>query len=61
MCDINFFNMRAHQSVNHFNNNHHLTSKYGLTRRLRTLALGYGVDADRFYPRCYDLGDQVDF
>lgn len=23
--------------------------------------LGHHVDADRFYPRCFDLGDQVDF
>ena len=47
--------------VNHFNNNHHLTSKYGITRRLRTLILGHLIDVDRFYPRCFDLGDQVDF
>lgn len=47
--------------MNHFNNNHHLTSKYGLARRLKTLILQYGIDIDRFYPRCFDLGDQVDF
>jgi len=46
------------QIVNHFNNNHHLTSKYGITRRLRSLSLAYNVDIDKFYPRCYDLGDQ---
>jgi tubulin monoglycylase TTLL3/8 len=23
--------------------------------------LGHGIDVDRFYPRCFDLGDQVDF
>ena len=61
ICDINYHDLKFHQSVNNFNNNHHLTSKYGITRRLRTLALGHNVDADRFYPRCYDLGDQVDF
>lgn len=61
ICDINYLDLKNHQSVNHFNNNHHLTSKYGITRRLRTLILGHNVDADRFYPRCYDLGDQVDF
>ena len=53
--------LRNGQAVNHFNNNHHLTSKYGITRRLRTLTLGHNIDIDRFYPRCYDLGDQVDF
>lgn len=61
MCDINFLGMRGYQNANHFSNNHHLTSKYGLTRRLRTLPLGHGVDVDKFYPRCFDLGDQVDF
>ncbi len=54
-------NLRPHQSVNHFNNNQHLTSKYGITRRLKTLYLGHQVDIDKFYPRCYDLADMVDF
>jgi tubulin monoglycylase TTLL3/8 len=53
--------LKHSQGVNHFNNNHHLTSKYGLTRRLRTLTLGFGVDPDKFYPKCFDLGDQTDF
>lgn len=53
--------LKHSQGVNHFNNNQHLTSKYGLTRRLRTLPLSHGIDSDKFYPRCYDLGDQVDF
>lgn len=61
ICDINYMTLKHSQGVNHFNNNHHLTSKYGLTRRLRTLTLGFGVDADKFYPKCFDLGDQVDF
>ena len=46
--------------VNHFNNNHHLTSKYGITRRLRSLTISHNIDIDKFYPRCFDLGDQVD-
>jgi tubulin monoglycylase TTLL3/8 len=53
--------LKHNQTVNHFNNNHHLTSKYGLTRRLRTLPLGHGIDSHRFYPKCFDLADQVDF
>lgn len=61
ICDINYMNMKAGQAVNHFNNNHHLTSKYGITRRLRTLTLAHNIDIDKFYPRCFDLGDQVDF
>ena len=61
ICDIDFINLRPHQSVNHFNNNFHLTSKYGITRRLKTLYLSHQIDIDRFYPRCYDLADLVDF
>lgn len=53
--------LRPHQSVNHFNNNQHLTSKYGITRRLKTLYLSHQIDIDKFYPRCYDLADLVDF
>lgn len=53
--------LKHSQAVNHFNNNHHLTSKYGITRRLRTLTLGFAVDSDKFYPKCFDLGDQTDF
>ena len=53
--------LRPHQSVNHFNNNQHLTSKYGITRRLKTLYLNHQIDIDKFYPRCYDLADLVDF
>ena len=49
------------QGVNHFDYNYHLTSKYGITRRLKTLTLGHGIDSDKFYPKCFDLGDQVDF
>ena len=61
ICDINFMTVRHTQGVNHFNNNFHLTSKYGITRRLKTLTLGFSIDADKFYPKCFDLGDQVDF
>ena len=61
ICDINYLGLKNFQSVNHFNNNHHLTSKYGITRRLRTLILSHNIDVDQFYPRCFDLGDQIDF
>jgi tubulin monoglycylase TTLL3/8 len=60
-CDIDYGGIKAGQVVNHFNNNHHLTSKYGITRRLKTLIIHYGIDIDKFYPRCFDLGDQTDF
>lgn len=60
-CDIDYGHIKAGQIVNHFNNNHHLTSKYGLARRLKTLIVSHGIDIDKFYPRSFDLGDQVDF
>jgi len=60
-CDIDYGHIKTGQIVNHFNNNHHLTSKYGLARRLKTLIVSHGIDIDKFYPRSFDLGDQVDF
>jgi tubulin monoglycylase TTLL3/8 len=47
--------------VNHFNNNQGITSKFGLARNLRTLILAHNIDIDRFFPRCYDIGDLTDF
>ena len=61
ICDIDYAELRNGQIVNHFNNNHHLTSKYGITRRLRSLPIVYNIDIDRFYPRCFDMGDQNEF
>jgi tubulin monoglycylase TTLL3/8 len=60
-CDIDFGSIKPGQAVNHFNNNHHLTSKYGLARRLKTLIIQHGIDIDKFYPRCFDLADLADF
>jgi tubulin monoglycylase TTLL3/8 len=59
--DIDFYGLASHQMVNHFNNNQGLISKFGLARNLRTLVLGHNIDVDKFFPRCYDLGDQQDF
>lgn len=61
IMDVDFYRLAPHQIVNHFNNNQGLTSKFGVARNLRTLILGSGIDIDRFFPRCYDLGDQPDF
>lgn len=41
---------------NHFQNNHELTTKVGLSRSLRRLAVDERVDVDAFFPRCYDMG-----
>ena len=59
--DLDFYRLSADKIVNHFNNNQGLTSKFGVARNLRTLILGANIDVDRFFPRCYDLGDQPDF
>jgi tubulin monoglycylase TTLL3/8 len=61
MYDIDYYRLAPHQVVNHFNNSQGLTSKFGLARNLRTLILGHNIDIDKFFPRCYDLGDQPDF
>lgn len=61
ICDIDYAELKNGQIVNHFNNNHHLTSKYGITRRLRSLPIVFNIDIDRFYPRCFDMGDQNEF
>jgi tubulin monoglycylase TTLL3/8 len=61
IIDIDFHRLSPHQIVNHFNNNQGLTSKFGVARNLRTLILGSSINVDRFFPRCYDLGDQPDF
>lgn len=49
------------QIVNHFDLNQCLTSKYGLCRNIKNLAMSEQCDFTEFYPRCYDLGDQQDF
>lgn len=59
--DVDFYSLTPHQMVNHFNNNQGLISKFGLARNIRTLPLANEIDADQFFPRCYDLGDQSDF
>jgi tubulin monoglycylase TTLL3/8 len=38
-----------------------MVSKYGMAKNLKTLAVREGIDPDRFYPRCFDLGDLQDF
>jgi tubulin monoglycylase TTLL3/8 len=58
---VEFYRLSSNQIVNHFNNNHGLISKFGLARNLRTLPVGHGIDSDKFFPRCYDIGDLPDF
>ena len=57
MKDVPFENLKDYQIVNHFQWNECCTSKYGLTKNLKSLIYGDGVDVDAFYPRCFDLSD----
>jgi len=57
---IAYESLHEFQVVNHFDNNICCTSKFGLSMSLRTLQQD-GFDSDEFFPRCYDLGDQLSF
>ncbi|CAG9334195.1 unnamed protein product [Blepharisma stoltei] len=50
--------LRPGQLINHFNNNRELTTKSGLLKNLRNFCEN-NVNIDTFFPRCYDLGDNV--
>ncbi|CAK89533.1 unnamed protein product (macronuclear) [Paramecium tetraurelia] len=51
-----FMNLMEFQQINHFDCNQCLCSKYGLARNIRCIN-----NWESFFPRCYDLGDLVDF
>ncbi|CAD8096838.1 unnamed protein product [Paramecium sonneborni] len=51
-----FQNLMDFQQINHFDSNQCLCSKYGLARNIRCIQ-----NWESFFPRCYDLGDLVDF
>ena len=61
LYDIDYQNLEEWQIVNHFDKNQCLTSKYGLTKTIRSVFWNEGIDSDLFYPRCYDLADLTDF
>jgi len=46
------------QLFNHFFNNRQLTTKSGLLKNMRNVS-EYGVNPQKIFPRCYDLGDSV--
>lgn len=50
--------LRPGQLFNHFLNNRELTTKSGLLKNLRNVC-EHNVSIDKFFPRCYDLGDNV--
>ncbi|KEP64149.1 UNVERIFIED_CONTAM: Tubulin-tyrosine ligase family protein [Hammondia hammondi] len=56
--------LRREQFFNHFQNNRVMTTKAGLSRSFRLLAVEEQVRTDAFFPRCYDLStldDCMDF
>lgn len=59
--DVDYENLLDFQVVNHFDNNQVFTSKYGLSRNLRTLIHSDNVDSYKYFPRCYDLADLQEF
>lgn len=59
--DIDFGSLKDNQIVNHFDNNVCCTSKFGLTKSLRTLIYLENQEIHQNYPRCFDLGDLGDF
>ena len=50
--------LRPGQYYNHFPGNRELTTKSGLLKNLRSV-VEFGCNIDEFYPRSYDLGDNV--
>ena len=50
--------LKSGQFYNHFPGNRELTTKSGLLKNLRAV-VEFGSNIDEFYPRSYDLGDNV--
>jgi tubulin monoglycylase TTLL3/8 len=60
--DDRFGSLRPGQTVNHFPSGGCLTTKIGLCHSLRyeSLVWSDSVDVNSFFPRCYDLNDELD-
>lgn len=56
--DYDYKALKPGQAYNHFQNNRELTTKSGLLKNLRNIT-DFKVNIDKFFPRCYDLGDGV--
>lgn len=54
-CDEDYQKLQDKDLYNHFQNNADLTTKLGLFRSLRDLAVRELVSVDSFFPRCYDM------
>lgn len=59
--EIDYGNLHDWQLVNHYEKNGSITTKVGLCRSLRNMHWVCNVDADDFYPKCFDLNDDDDY
>lgn len=57
-CDSDYKNLKPGQFYNHFPNNRELTTKSGLAKNLKSIT-DFNVNIDNFFPRCYDLSDNL--
>jgi tubulin monoglycylase TTLL3/8 len=58
--DIDYDKLNKHQMINHFQKNSELTRKVCLAKNLKNLVWIKNVNIDTFFPRCYDLTDNIE-
>ena len=58
---LDYNNLFDWQLVNHYEKNGIITTKVGLCRSLRNMHWVCNIDADDFYPKCFDLNDEDDY
>lgn len=59
--EIDFGYLADSQMVNHYEKNGVITTKVGLCRTLRNMHWVSNINADEFYPKCFDLNDEDDY
>jgi tubulin monoglycylase TTLL3/8 len=58
--EVDYSSLLPHQLVNHFENTEVLVSKGQLCKSLRRLPWLGSTSSDKWFPRCYDMGDSGD-
>mmetsp|Transcript_53433 Transcript_53433/g.97727 ORF Transcript_53433/g.97727 Transcript_53433/m.97727 type:complete len:918 (-) Transcript_53433:38-2791(-) len=56
--EADYRRLRPGEYFNHFQHNDALTTKVGLAQSLLQHAVSSGMNADRFFPRCYDVAQR---
>lgn len=59
--DIDYGMLSDYQIVNHFEKATNITTKNGLCKTLKNCAWASSVDADSFYPKCFQTSQEGDF